>query len=242
LVVVPKGEFRMGSPEGEKDRDADEGPVRTVTIAQPFAVGRYEVTRGQFRAFVRATGHAQSGTPCKWDSPGIEQADDHPVVCVDWNDAQAYVAWLSKVTGRTYRLLSEAEWEYAARGVTSASAPHPRFHFGDSEGSLGTYAWFSGNSGSRTHPVGGKQPNGWGLYDMHGNVWEWVQDCYVDSYNGAPIGGAVRDGAATCTRVVRGGSWINPPRGLRATDRDGGAPDYRDTDLGFRVVRVCCQD
>ncbi|MGH6816179.1 MAG: caspase family protein, partial [Hyphomicrobiaceae bacterium] len=142
MAVVPAGEFLMGSPDNEEGHYADEGPQHKVTIAKPFAVGKFEVTRDEFEAFVKATGHKVGGqcflrTGNTWEAkaasfrnPGFEQTGRHPVVCVDWNDAQAYVAWLKKTTGKDYRLLSEAEWEYATRGVTVASV-QPRYHFGN---------------------------------------------------------------------------------------------------------------
>jgi formylglycine-generating enzyme required for sulfatase activity len=245
MVVVPSAAFTMGAPEGEKGRDSDEGPQHVVTIPRPFAVGKFHVTVDQFGVFARETGFtAHSG--CNWRSPGFTQEGSHPVVCVSWDDANAYANWLAKKTGKPYRLPSEAEWEYAARGRTSPGA-YPRFWFGDDEKDLCRYGNFhdqkAGNSGAPcndgydyTSPVGHYQPNAFGLYDMFGNAWQWTADCWHGNYDGAP-----RDGTAWTTggcgdgRVVRGGSWVNGPRILRAAVR----VRVTNTNVnGFRVART----
>jgi len=155
------------------------------------------------------------------------------VINVSWDDAQRYVAWLSKITGKPYRLLSEAEWEYAARaGATT------RYSFGDDEAMLDQYAWYSGNSINRVHPVGLKTPNAFGVFDMHGNVWEWVEDCYHDDYEGAPVDGAAWRTGDCGARVVRGGSWGSGPQHLRTTNRLRNFPRNRFDYLGFRVGRA----
>jgi formylglycine-generating enzyme required for sulfatase activity len=256
MVVVPTGAFTMGSPETEKDRSKDEGPQHVVAIGKPFAVGKLHVTVDQFAAFVTESRYQASTTCYKWASggsrdgswrdPGFAQEGSHPVVCVSWDDAKAYVDWLAKKTGRPYRMLSEAEWEYAARGWTSPGA-YPRFWFGNDEKDLCQYGNFydqkAGNSGAcndgfdRTSPAGHYKPNAFGLYDMFGNAWQWTADCYHDSYSGAPADGSVRT-TGTCRggRVVRGGSWNDGPRSLRAADRGG----YADSGnyVGFRVART----
>ena len=243
LVVVPAGSFTMGSPEDEEGRNDDEGPQRRVRIGYDFAVGRYEVTVGQYAEFVAATGHGMSDT-CwtyetngwgqrtvrTWRRPGYAQTDDHPVVCVSSRDAQAYVGWLSGETGEEYRLLSESEWEYAARAGTTT-----RFGFGDeiTEGQ----ANFNFSIG-RTTEVGSYQPNAWGLYDMHGNVWEWVEDCWNDGYEGAPTDGSAWLQGVCNRRVVRGGSWDSLPEILRSAVRSRSNPGGRGGNLGFRVTRM----
>ena len=197
MVVVPTGSYMMGSPASEAGRAEWEGPVHQVTISQPFAVGVYEVTRGEFGRFVRATGYS-TGDRCwtfedgkveersgrVWRNPGYRQGERDPVVCVSWEDAQAYVRWLSEETGKRYRLLSEAEWEYVARGGTSMAR-----YWGESEAEQCRHAngadadtgfeWVvSCHDGyARTAPVGQYEANGYGLYDVLGNVWEWTQDC-----------------------------------------------------------------
>jgi formylglycine-generating enzyme required for sulfatase activity len=242
MVVIPAGSFTMGSPKNEKDRYDDEGPQHDVTIAKTFAVGKVEVTVGEFAAFVKATGH-DSGNSCytwngskwvekkgkSWRDPGFKQADDHPVACVSWEDAKAYVAWLAKQTGRDYRLLSEAEWEYTARAETEPGDYTP-FHFGNDEADLCDYAngadkstsfdWrnksCSDGVGNATAPVASYKPNAFGLYDMVGNVWEWIEDCYHDTYVGSPKDGSAWTSGSCENRALRGGAWISGPRGLLA--------------------------
>jgi formylglycine-generating enzyme required for sulfatase activity len=160
-----------------------------------------------------------------------------PVINVNWADANQYAAWLSRMTGRPYRLLTEAEWEYAARARTST-----RYYFGNDEADLGHYAWHESNSGSRTQPVGRKKPNDFGLYDMHGNVWEWVQDCYMPTYSGAPSDGSAS--GAPCPenkRVARGGGWDSNAANLRSARRGWYAADRRSQVLGFRLARSLAQ-
>ena len=243
MVVLPAGSFRMGSPNSEAERRRGEGPVRTVTIAKPFAVGKFEVTWNDWEACVAMRGC--DGRPTGDAGYGKGQ---RPVINVSWDQAKAYVAWLSRVTGRPYRLLSEAEWEYAARGVTSAKAPHPPYWWGNTASheyaNYGTDQCCNGNVEGRdrwfyTAPVGQFPANAFGLHDMHGNVWEWVEDPWHESYDGAPKDGTVwiEDGDAG-RRVVRGGSWIDYPEILRSAVRVGYSTDYRNYDLGFRVGRT----
>jgi formylglycine-generating enzyme required for sulfatase activity len=158
---------------------------------------------------------------------------DARAINVSWDDAVAYSAWLSEQTGRHYRLPTEAEWEYAARAGTTT-----RWSFGDDEGALGGYAWFCGNSDSKTHPVGEKQPDPWGLYDIHGNVWEWVQDNYHGDFAGAPADGAERsESCQTADRVIRGSAWGGQPAELRSTHRLRAGPSFRYYGLGFRLTQ-----
>jgi formylglycine-generating enzyme required for sulfatase activity len=269
MVPIPAGSFLMGSPEGEDGRFSDEGPQHKVTIAQPFAVGRSHVTRAQFAKFMRASGHkAEDGCytlsggswkedkAASWRAPGFDQDDDHPVVCVNWNDATAYAAWLRKTTGQPYRLLSEAEAEYASRGVTKATA-QPRYFFGNDEKDLCKYA----NGADETAKESGKLPSTWtysscrdgyvftapamsfkpnafGLYDVHGNAWTWTQDCWVDNYKDASTDGSAWTGGDCSRRVLRGGSWDLNPRSLRAADRSRGYPGIRSISIGFRLART----
>ena len=228
MVVVPAGEFMMGSPSNEVGRVSNEGPVHKVTIANPFAVGKFELTFDEWDACA-AHGDCDSHI-----SAGGWGRGRQPVINVSWYDAIGYVAWLSRITGQPYRLLTEAEWEYAARaGATT------RYSFGDDVAALGKYAWSNANSGGKPHPVGEKEPNAFGLYDMHGNVWEWVQDCYEGNYNQAPANGSANMIEGCEIRPLRGGSWAHPPLNLRATKRNwsfGAA--FRDYGLGFRVGRT----
>ena len=222
MIVIPAGSFMMGSPEKEPERFENEGPGHRVTIARRFAAGRDAVTRGEFAAFVEATGHTAEGAykwtgrewkfdpKASWRDPGFPQDDDHPVVCVDWDDAMAYVEWLARITGKPYRLLTEAEWEYAARAGTtkpfwwgSAIAP-------DRANYDGSYVYKGGGSKGEhregTVPVGSFAANPWGLYNVHGNVWEWCEDVWHDSYEGAPADGSAWTTGDSNRRVVRGGS------------------------------------
>ncbi len=242
MVVIPAGEFVMGSPEDEEGRFADEGPQHGVRIAAQFAVGRFEVTRDQFDAFVRANGRSVAST-CwtredrklekrsgrSYRSPGFSQSGDHPVVCMSWENAQAYVAWLSEKTGQRYRLLSEAEWEYVARAGTDT-----RYSFGDNITKEDANFDFSKG---KTTEVGSYPSNPWKLHDMHGNVWEWVEDCWNDGYGSAPSDGSVWPSAGCDRHVLRGGSWGSGPGYLRSANRNRHTSGYRNFYLGFRVAR-----
>jgi formylglycine-generating enzyme required for sulfatase activity len=226
MVSIPAGSFQMGSPAGEAGRYEDEGPQRRVSVPS-FAAGKYEVTWTEYGACV-------SAGACPGAKDDGFGKGSRPVTNVSWDDAKKYASWLSSRTGKTYRLLSEAEWEYAARAGNQA-----RWSFGDSESSLGSYAWYSPNSGGATHPVGSKTANAFGLFDMHGNVWEWVEDCYAESYSaGQPSDGRAFTQGNCSYRVGRGGSWLSDPRYLRSADRDRIDPAIRGNGLGFRVART----
>jgi formylglycine-generating enzyme required for sulfatase activity len=250
LVLIPTGRFQMGSPDQERRRAIEAGaqkhwveretPQRWVGIARPFAMGRYPVTVGEWRQFVRATGWQAHGE-VNWDAPGFSQDERHPVVGVTWYDAQQYVHWLSERTGQRYRLPSEAEWEYCCRAGTKTA-----FSFGDSISTEqanydGNYTWFGGAKGvfrGGTSPAGLFPPNPWGLFDMHGNVWEWVQDPVHDTYAGAPADGRVWDeGGDPNRRILRGGCWLYNPRYLRSALRNGFAASMCNDIVGFRIVR-----
>ena len=261
LVIVPAGSYTMGSPASERERVGNEGPQRRVTINAPFAVGKYAVTRDEYAAFVAAT-KRPDGAFCSvpgnvgfslgtgfgqvpgttWHNPGFPQTGRDPVVCVSWSDAQAYAAWLSAKTGRTYRLLSEAEWEYAARAGTTSSR-----YWGDAANpDLANYGAevVSGIAAGResgadrwfyTAPVGSFPANPFGLYDMVGNVSQWVQDCYQPSY-AAPQTGAAVDCAV---RLTRGANWGNPAAFTRVAYRYVSTWNvYRASNAGIRVART----
>lgn len=278
MVVIRAGDFSMGSSEdeiiylaekegAEPEWISDETPRHDVHIARDFAVGRYEVTQAQYAVFVQNTRHP-TGRQChiykhggwhneasrNWRVPGRSHGDSEPVVCVNWRDATAYAAWLSETTGQAYRLLSEAEWEYAARAGTETR----RYWGDDADYSLACqHANVSDLSRARNHqlrqsidnifmcedgivrraPVGTFLANPFGLYDMLGNVWEWVEDCYHDDYRGAPSDGSARTRSNCNRRVLRGGSWDFDPRIIRSANRGWGAPHDRSGNVGFRVAR-----
>ncbi|MCC2955334.1 bifunctional serine/threonine-protein kinase/formylglycine-generating enzyme family protein [Massilia sp. IC2-477] len=250
LVLIPTGRFQMGSHEHERKIAMAAGaqkkwleretPQRWVGIERPFAMGRYPVTVGEWRVFVQATSWEPQGE-VNWQEPGFPQTDAHPVVGVTWHDAQRYVEWLTKATGKRYRLPSEAEWEYACRAGTRTA-----FSFGDtiSPEQANYDGSFTYNGGPRgayrggTTPSGMFPPNPWGLYDMHGNVWEWVQDVVHDNYEGAPLdGSAWETGGDGARRILRGGSWLYNPRYLRSALRNGFSSVLSNDIVGFRVVR-----
>jgi formylglycine-generating enzyme required for sulfatase activity len=228
MVVVPAGKFVMGSPENDPDRTRGEGPSHEVTIAKPFAVSKFEVTFEEWDACIAAT--------------ACPPASDHwgrgmmPVINVSWFDAKQYVGWLSQLTGGNYRLLSEAEWEYAARGGSSA-----RYSWGDDLGKGNASCDGCGSQWDlqQTAPVGSFKPNAFGFHDMHGNVWEWVEDSWHENYIAAPTdGSAWLNGADPGYRVVRGGSWRNEGENVRASARFKRNAHVRFDTLGFRVART----
>ena len=218
----------MGSPDNEAGRETDESPQHKVTLSKPFAIGKYEVTFEQYDQFAQATSR-ELPKDSGWGR------GKRPVINVSFTDAQAYVNWLSKQTGKAYRLPTEAEWEYAARAGTQTA-----YFWGNDDKKAGDYAWFATNSGDKTQPVGGKKPNAFGLYDTAGNVYEWTQDCEHDNYKLAPSDGSAWLEAQNgdCNRrVVRGGSWYDDPQNLRSAirNRDFNAAYYI---LGFRIARA----
>jgi len=226
MVVIPAGEFLMGAPSNEIGSNNDEYPQYKVAFAIPFAASRFDVT---FDDWDVCTAYGD----CPVVSDGGFGRGLQPVINVSWDDAQRYVAWLSRMTGKPYRLLTESEWEYAARAGTTTS-----YSFGDDPANLGEYAWYLANSGARPHPLGEKKPNNFGLYDMHGNVWQWVEDCYHGSYDGAPSDGSPWIAGDCSRRVNRGGSWDNRPTLLRSAFRLRNAAGNRSYDLGFRIGRT----
>ena len=238
LVVLPSGEFMMGSPESERGRGRDEGPQRKVAV-QSFAMGKFEVTFAQWDACAAEGGCKHKPHDETWGR------GQRPAINVSWHDARQFVAWLSGKTGKAYRLPTEAEWEYAARAITDASAPHPPFSTGSTINYKqanydANFTYGDGKMGlfrQKTIEVGRFPKNAFGLHDMHGNVWEWVQDCYKDSYHGAPTDGSAVAQPGCGLRILRGGSWNYFPQLLRSAYRYATAPDIRLDIVGFRVAR-----
>jgi formylglycine-generating enzyme required for sulfatase activity len=240
MVVVPSGSFVMGSPENEQGGDS-ESPQHLVTISLPFGVSRHAVKRGEFAAFVKNTGY-ETHVEALWRDPGFPQDDSHPVVCVNWEDAKAFAAWLSDQSGQDYRLLTEAEWEYAARGGTTTP-----FWWGSNvtqaEANYNcSYVYGGGVKGryrEQTVAVGNFSANPWGLYQVHGNVFEWCEDVWHDDYDGAPSdGSAWLEGNHSHSRVVRGGSWLSFPQDIRSAFRASASAVLRIDNLSFRVGRT----
>ena len=226
MVVIPAGSFRMGDQRG--GGEVTERPVRTVNIPISFAVGKYEVTFAQWDDCVSAGGCFHRPKDRGWGR------GNRPAINVSWDDAKEYVRWLSGKTGKQYHLLSEAEWEYAVRAGTST-----KWSCGSNESCVGSVAWYTGNSGNKTHPVGGKSANGFGVHDMYGNAWEWVEDCLHNSYNGAPRDGNAWTTGGDCSRrVLRGGSWDSYPRNMRSATRNWNPSGVRYNYIGFRVSRT----
>lgn len=263
MVVIPAGRFAMGSSKKEAGRNDDEGPVHDVEIPYVLAVSKYEVTIDQFRPFADSSPDWKPGW-CRvwqrnewasrwtetegrnWSDPGYPVSGSNPVTCVSWVDAQAYVRWLRERTGRAYRLLSEAEWEYAARGGTTT-----RFHFGDLYKRICKHAniadrrlnaqWAGRGCddgfGKGTAPVGSLAPNAFGLHDVHGNVWEWIEDCWNESYVDSPVDGTAWTDGDCARRVSRGGAWDTIMTAARSANRRWSSRDYRISNTGFRIAR-----
>jgi formylglycine-generating enzyme required for sulfatase activity len=262
LTVIPAGEYTMGSPASETGRSADE-TQRRIRIGYPLAVGTNDVTRAEFAAFIAETKYDPVGDGCNvlvgrkfvtstnytWEKPGYDQTDNDPVVCVDWNAAKAYASWLSQKTGHTYRLLSDTEWEYAARAGTTTS----RF-WGDNADDGCAYANGADQTARAkyddliaasctdgfvfTAPVGSLKPNAFGLYDMGGNVWQWGEDCWSGNSSTLPTDGSPLETAGCHERVERGASWGDQPSSIRTGRRYGHSVDVRDSLHGFRVART----
>lgn len=214
FASVPAGSFQMGSSNG----DANEQPVHQVTFASGFYLGRYEVTQAQWQK-------VSGNNPSNFSSCG----ENCPVEQVSWDDVQEFIKKLNAQNdGYQYRLPSEAEWEYACRAGTT----------GDYAGDPSAMAWYTSNADYKTHPIGQKQANAWGLYDMHGNVAEWVMDFEYNNYEGAPTDGSPRTKGVSDNRMERGGSWRLDDKHLRSAQRSAAAPDYHWKDLGFRLVAI----
>lgn len=229
MVVLPMGEFVMGSPEGEASRKKQEGPQRKVVLPQPLAAGKFNVTFDQWDGCVAYGGCTyRQGMDAGWGR------GNRPVINVSWDDAKQYVSWLARLTGKPYRLLSESEWEYAARAGTTTVYP-----WGDEIGHDQANCVGCGSQWDKqTTLVGSFKPNAWGLYEMHGNVWQWVEDCYEDNYNGAPTDGSAVSPKDCSARVLRGGSWKDGPGYLLSASRGQNVAGMRSNSIGFRVGRT----
>jgi len=257
MLVMPEGEYMMGSPDDEAERSSNEGPQHRVKIPRRFAVSKLKITREEFEKFVNETsyagedrcftledGKAQERTGRSFRNPGFEQDGNHPAVCIDWDDAKAYVAWLSKKTGKLYRLLSESEWEYVARAGTktpfwwgpSLSTDEANYDgkstYGD--GSKGEYR-------EKTVPADMFKPNPWGLYQVHGNAMEWVEDCWNETYQYGPSDDWMRVAGKCDVHVRRGGAWNTVAKMLRAAYRDNRKTSNRASNTGFRIARTLGQ-
>jgi formylglycine-generating enzyme required for sulfatase activity len=214
MVGIPSGSFTMGSND-----NAEEKPSHTVRVTA-FEIGKYEVTQGQWKAVMGAN-------PSRFNTCG----DDCPVEQVSWDDTQQFIQKLNQESGKQYRLPSEAEWEYACKAGGTQT-----YCGGNDVGSVG---WYNENSENKTQRASQKQANAWGLHDMTGNVWEWVEDCWHDNYNGAPTDDTSWTNNCSSTgRVLRGGSWFGNPTYLRSAFRSSGTPDYRDGGIGLRLART----
>ena len=230
MVAVPAGSYLMGSPPDEEGRTDLEGPIHKVMIFEPFAVGVYEVTFDEWDACV-------SGGGCGGYRPDYDEWGRRPVVEVSWNDAKAYVEWLTGKAGKEYRLLSESEWEYVARAGTRT-----RYWWGDEVGRNRANCAGCESPWDTLHtaPVGLFSPNAFGLYDVHGNASEWVEDCWNDNYHGAPVDGNAwtSEDCDPDLRILRGGSWMHAPELLRSAFRDRSPTGIRSDNFGFRVART----
>ncbi|MDX2496259.1 MAG: bifunctional serine/threonine-protein kinase/formylglycine-generating enzyme family protein [Desulfuromusa sp.] len=259
MVVIPTGSFLQGAPENETDYIQNEGPQHNITISYPLAVGVAEVTRGQFSSFVSDAGY--KGSDCwiydgdwkkqpssNWLSPGFTQDDNHPVTCVSWNDAKAYTRWLTTKTGRKYRLLTESEWEYVARGGTTTArewgnkpdSACQSANVADNTSAANYPGWNVHNCDDQfihTAPAATFKANLFGLYDTLGNVFEWVDDCWNDNYIGLSADGSARVDGECDKRVLRGGSWYSRQIFVRSAYRNRFSPDHRSSSFGFRVAR-----
>jgi formylglycine-generating enzyme required for sulfatase activity len=254
MVVIPNGQFVMGSPAGEEGRADDEDPQHPVAIRAPFALGRFAVTLAEFGAFVEATGRTMPDEMYtfendKWEirnnrsfrDPGFAQTPGHPVIGANWDDAAAYCQWLSGTTGKEYRLPSEAEWEYACRAATSTPFWWGSSISADDANYNGNYTYSGGQTGQyrkATMPVESFKPNPWGLYQMHGNVWEWCADNWHENYRDAPEDASVWQGGDDRRRVLRGGCWYSYPQYLRSAWRVWYNNEFRFDGIGFRVART----
>jgi formylglycine-generating enzyme required for sulfatase activity len=237
FVRIPAGKFRMGSPDGDREARAFEKPQHEVTVSKPFYLGRYEVTQAQWEAVMGSNPYTLDRSNPYYNLPGMAQRitrPSHPAT-VSWNDAQRFINRLNEIEGgNRYRLPTEAEWEYAARAGTTTA-----YSFGDNVADLDRYAWHGENFATGgTHPVGQKAPNPWGLHDVHGNAWEWVQDWFDPNfYASSPLVDPTGP-AQGSERVVRGGSWHATASSWRTAFRRDYEPDYRGISIGFRLLRT----
>ena len=263
MVVIAPAAFAMGSADAAPEAEPAERPLHEVALTRPFALAKYETTRAEFQAFVDEQGEVRERRCTVWSEgrwqerafgwkyPNFEQTNFHPVVCVSWRTARQFTRWLSRKTGQTYRLPSEAEWEFAARA--GAATPRPWGYDADeacaeangADASLDDDYWFQPrlltgcrDGHRRTAPVGSFRANTFGLHDMLGNAAEWVVDCWRDSYDGAPVDGSARDDSVCGKRTIRGGGWADGPLALRAASRQALSYEIPQASVGFRVARV----
>ena len=251
LKLIPAGEFMMGSTDDDQNADKDEKPQRRVEMSRPFYLGVTEVTQAEYEAVMGANPSWFSSTGGGKDLVARQSTGRHPVEQVSWLDAVAFCNKLCELEGRRpfyrmngkdvlvidwngdgYRLPTEAEWEYACRAWTTS-----RYSFGDEDARANEFGWFGNNAGGRTHPAGEKRPTVFGLFDMHGNVWEWCGDWYGEKYYANGPAGDPRGTGEASSRVIRGGGWVLEPRNARSANRGRGVPGYRNSSLGFRVAR-----
>ena len=248
MVVLPAGSFMMGTPDDEPGRQDDEGPLHQVTFAKPFAMSRFQVTAGEWDTYLKQSGakvvdgDVRPGRHCTASKPMYKQGPRQPAVCMTYFDVQDYVEWLSKKTGKTYRMVSESEREYAARAGSTGPFPFPLDPDAEYEISRHANVYGPKDGYSYTSPVGSFPPNAFGLYDMHGNVYEWVADCLHDTYVGAPTDGSAwgrsTRQADSCKVVqIRGNDWGEAPIFSRSGNRNAMTPARPGDWLGFRVVR-----
>jgi formylglycine-generating enzyme required for sulfatase activity len=220
LILVPADEFEIGSPSEEKDRFDYECSAHKVMIKNSFYMGKYPVSQKQWKKIMGK-------------NPSHFKGEDRPVEMVSWNEVQKFVKKLNEKEGTDkYRLPSEAEWEYACRAGSKT-----KYYFGNEGSKLNEYAWYAENSGSQTHPIGQKKPNSWSLYDMHGNVWEWVQDKWHENYKNSPADGSAWEDENCSYRVSRGGSWFCDAELCRSTSRFKRDPEKHISNVGFRLLR-----
>jgi formylglycine-generating enzyme required for sulfatase activity len=258
MIVLPPGQFVQGSGTDASETEPFETPQHSVTIAHAFAASQHEVTVGEFAEFVKAAPRELSGCSAydgawtlnaqvSWKNAVEGQTALHPVSCVSWEDARAYADWLSQRTHQKYRLPSASEWEYAARAGVPAARPWADAATACAEANVadqtalqrypGWSAYPCMDTYVQTAPVGSFAANAFGLHDMLGNVFEWVEDCWYDDYRGAPVDGSARSGGECTQRETRGGSWFTTPAYVRVSYRNRFEPNYRATSVGFRVVR-----
>lgn len=225
MVSIAAGTFQMGSDDARQSQ-----PLHAVSI-KAFALGKYPVTRGEFEKFINETGYdAGKG----WRKPLFKQGDNDPVVNASWDDAHAYIEWLNKKFGKNYRLPTEAEWEYAARAGTKTA-----YYWGEKIESAHANCSDCGSQwdNDKTAPIGSFTANSWGLFDMSGNAAQWVQDCFAETYDGAPTDGSAMTGGDCKYRVIRGGGWNDSPKAVRVDTRDFNLPGFRYSNVGFRLAR-----
>ena len=243
MVVLPAGTFTMGTPADEVGREPDEGPLHDVTFAKPFAMSRFQITAGEWDSYVRQTGvkiadgDTRPGRECIASKPRYPQGPRQPAVCMDMDDIKHYVAWLSKKTGQQYHMVSESQREYAARAGSTGPFPFP---FDEGKGySIAQHANTYGPADgySYSSPVGSYPPNAFGMYDMHGNVYERVADCYHADYIGAPTDGSAWVEPTCELYQIRGNDWGEAPVFSRSGNRNNIYPQTRGDWIGFRVVR-----